>query len=206
MNAPILLAIDTSGPRLQLALAKGGGVDTCVEQVAKGHAELIFERIARLLARTETGYADLRRVAVTTGPGSFTGLRIGLSVARGLGLVLNVPVIGVPTLRATAMPLLGTGDIAIIADARRGEAYFELFARTGISERGAMIMTQDAAEAEIPANATILRHMTPDIAALARFAQTADPAQYPPVPAYIRAADAKPQQKARVARVSEAAT
>src|SRR5690606_18821268 len=83
-----LLAIDTAGPRLQLALLRDGRTDTLVEDMPTGQAERIFPAIAELLARNGAAYADLARVAATTGPGSFTGVRIGLSAARGLGLAL----------------------------------------------------------------------------------------------------------------------
>ena len=76
-----LLAIDTAGPRLQLALRVDGAVDVSIDEIAQGHAEVLFPRIDALLARNGLTYADLERVAVTTGPGSFTGLRIGISAA-----------------------------------------------------------------------------------------------------------------------------
>ncbi|RYE86279.1 MAG: tRNA (adenosine(37)-N6)-threonylcarbamoyltransferase complex dimerization subunit type 1 TsaB [Hyphomicrobiales bacterium] len=133
----ILLAIDTVAPRLQLALLRAdGSVDTSVDDIAQGQAELIFPRIEALLARNGVSFADLTRIAVTTGPGSFTGLRIGLSAARGLGLARNIPVIESPFC---------------------------------------------------------------DIALVARFAETA-PAGPPPEATYVRDADAKPQEKFRVAR------
>src|SRR5690606_24525607 len=90
----IVLAMDTAGPRLQLALRAGARLDTLVEEMAQGHAERLFPAIAELLGRNGAGYRDLERIAVTTGPGSFTGVRIGLSAARGLGLALGIPVIG----------------------------------------------------------------------------------------------------------------
>src|SRR5262245_17922178 len=98
-----VLAIDTAGPRLQLALLIGERTDTLVEDMAQGQAERLFPALEELLARNNTAYADLDRVAVTTGPGSFTGLRIGLSAARGLRLALGIPVVGVPTLFAISL-------------------------------------------------------------------------------------------------------
>ena len=85
-----LLAIDTAAPRLQLALLRGDSVDTLVEDMPTGQAERIFPAIAELLVRNAATYADLTRIAVTTGPGSFTGLRIGLSAARGIGLARTI--------------------------------------------------------------------------------------------------------------------
>src|ERR1700754_1678010 len=115
----ILLAIDTAGPRLQLALLRDGAVDTLVEDMAQGQAERIFPAIGELLARNSVAYADLTRLAVTTGPGSFTGLRIGLAAARGLGLALEIPVVGVPTLFAISLGGPARG-FSICLDAKRG--------------------------------------------------------------------------------------
>ena len=76
-----ILAIDTAAPRLQLALLLPDGlVDVSVDEIATGHAELIFTRIGELLERNGVGYPDLTRVVTTTGPGSFTGLRLGVKL------------------------------------------------------------------------------------------------------------------------------
>ena len=125
-RSPVTLAIDTAAPRLQLALALAdGSVDVLVEDIAKGHAEILFDRLGNLLGRNGLGYDDLERVAVTTGPGSFTGLRIGLSAARGLGVARNVPVLGIPSLLAVSLSA-PSGPVAVLIDARRDEAYFEV--------------------------------------------------------------------------------
>src|SRR4051812_38337864 len=99
-----ILAIDTAAPRLQLAVLRGdGGFDTLIEDMATGQAERLFPALAELLARSNASYSDLARIAVTTGPGSFTGLRIGLSAARGLALALGIPVVGIPSLLALSL-------------------------------------------------------------------------------------------------------
>src|SRR5690606_26648104 len=129
--------------------------------------------IAELLARNKTAYADLTRIAVTTGPGSFTGVRIGLSAARGLGLALSVPVIGVPTL--TALSLAADCDpVAILLDARRGEAYFQLFSGPAIPVGSPALLSLDTARARVPAGATLITDSAPDIACVAAFAMTAN--------------------------------
>ncbi|MFY8031566.1 MAG: tRNA (adenosine(37)-N6)-threonylcarbamoyltransferase complex dimerization subunit type 1 TsaB [Devosia sp.] len=196
----IILAIDTVAPRLQLALLRADGtVDTSVDEIAQGHAELIFPRIEALLARNGIGYTDLTRIAVTTGPGSFTGLRIGLSAARGLGLARNVPVLGIPSLLALSLPAQCT-PVAVLLDARRDEAYFQSFSGPGISISPPQLLAMDEARRRVPLGATLLTSPFVDIAALARFASGLDPAAWPPEAAYIRDADAKPQTKFRVAR------
>ncbi|MCF1743970.1 tRNA (adenosine(37)-N6)-threonylcarbamoyltransferase complex dimerization subunit type 1 TsaB [Paradevosia shaoguanensis] len=199
-NAPALLAIDTAAPRLQLALLVGDACDTSIDEIAQGHAEILFDRIDKLLARNGIAYDDLDRIAVTTGPGSFTGLRIGLSAARGLGLALKVPVVGVPSLVGISLAA-ECRPVAVLLDARRGEAYFQLFSGPGIGVDEAAILPMDAARSRIPAGAEIIESPFVDIARVARFAYGLDPAAYPPEAAYIRDADAKPQEKARVARV-----
>jgi tRNA threonylcarbamoyladenosine biosynthesis protein TsaB len=189
----ILLAIDTAGPRLQLALLRDGAVDTMIEPMAQGQAERIFPAIDELLARTATTYADLTRLAVTTGPGSFTGLRIGLSAARGLGLALEIPVIGVATL--FAISLGGPAKAFTVAlDAKRGEAYVQSFSAPGEPSDEARLVSMSEASGAAITDAQV------PIEALAHFATTADPSNFLPDPAYIRDADAKPQEKFRVAR------
>lgn len=195
---PTVLAIDTTGPRLQLAVLRAGdSVDTSIDDIGKGHAELLFPRLDALLARHHLAYADLTRIAVTAGPGSFTGLRVGLAAARGLGLALAIPVLGIPTL--TALSLSGAGASAVIVDARRGEAYCQLFAGPGRPAAPAAVLP--LAEAPAPAGTLVLGSEPVDIARLAIFAASVDPALYPPDAFYLRGADAKPQDKARIARV-----
>lgn len=194
---PTVLAIDTTGARLQLAVLRAGNIDTSIDDIGKGHAELLFSRLDALLERNDLGFAHLARIAVTSGPGSFTGLRVGLAAARGLGLALDIPVLGIPTL--TALSLSGTGASAVIVDARRGEAYFQLFAGPG--EPAAPAAVLPLAAALPPAGMAVLGADPVDIARLAVFAATLDPALYPPDAFYLRDADAKPQDKARIARI-----
>ena len=196
-----LLAIDTAAPRLQLALLHGERADSIIEDMAQGQAERIFPAIDELLARNALGYKDLRRIAVTTGPGSFTGLRIGLSAARGLGLALNLPVIGVPSLLALSLPVT-CAHAAVLLDARRDEAYFQAFSGPALPVTEPQLLPMAEARARIPSGAEVLTTPFVDIVALARLAATLDPARYPPEASYIRDADAKPQEKFRVARVS----
>lgn len=196
-----ILAIDTAAPRLQLALLMGERVETIVEDMPQGQAERIFPAIDELLARGGVTYKDLKRIAVTTGPGSFTGLRIGLSAARGLGLALGVPVIGVPSLLALSLPV-SYNRAAVLLDARRDEAYFQAFSGPAIPASEPQLLPMAEARARIPPGAEVLTTPFVDIAALARLAATLDPEAYPPEASYIRDADAKPQEKFRVARVS----
>ena len=199
MTLPITLAIDTAAPRLQLGLLLADGrVDVAVDEIATGHAELIFTRIAALLERNGLGYGDLERVVTTTGPGSFTGLRIGLSAARGIGLARAIPVVGVSSLVALS---LGTqGPSTVLLDARRDEAYFQTFAGPGQPTTPGDLVPMVIAQAAIVPGTTLISSPFVDIALVARYGATLNPAGNPPEPNYIRDADAKPQTAARIER------
>lgn len=200
-NRP-LLAIDTAAPRLQLALLTADGrVDVLVDEIDKGHAELVFARIDTLLRRNGLVYKDLRRIAVTTGPGSFTGLRIGMSAAHGVGLALDVSVVGVPSLLALSLSAPEGSNPAVLLDARREEAYIQTFSAPGVPVSDAAILPMEEAKALTQGHAPLLETPFVDIGHVALLAQTLDAAAYPPLAAYVRGPDAKPQDKARVARV-----
>jgi tRNA threonylcarbamoyl adenosine modification protein YeaZ len=199
MITPITLAIDTAAPRLQLGLLLADGrVDVSVDDLATGHAELIFERIAMLLARNGVGYGDLERVVTTTGPGSFTGLRIGLSAARGIGLARSIPVIGVSSL--VALSLGADGPATVLLDARRSEAYFQMFAGPGQPLTAPDLLPMAIAQAAIAPGTTLITSPFVDVALVARYGAACDPATHPPEPNYVRDADAKPQSAARIER------
>lgn len=200
MTHPVTLAIDTAAPRLQLALlCADGQVDTLVEDIAKGHAEILFGSVETLLARNGLDHAAIERIAVTTGPGSFTGLRIGLSAARGLGVARSIPVLGIPSLLALSLGA-GPGPVAVLLDARRDEAYFESFAAPGQSISGPRLLPMAEARSMVPGEAQLIESPFVDIGAVARFAAAADAALYPPHASYVRDADAKPQDAARIPR------
>ncbi|MGV8856087.1 MAG: tRNA (adenosine(37)-N6)-threonylcarbamoyltransferase complex dimerization subunit type 1 TsaB [Devosia sp.] len=200
-TAGIVLAIDTAAPRLQLALLLADGtVDVWVEDMATGQAEALFGRLAELLARHGVGYPDLSRVVTTTGPGSFTGLRIGLSAARGIGLARNIPVIGVPSLLALSLSVAGPSTVLL--DARRGEAYFQIFAAAGMALTPPDLLPMALAQAATPPDTTLISAPFVDIALLARYGAEANPATHLPEASYVRDADAKPQAAGRVERMT----
>lgn len=197
----IVLAIDTAAPRLQLALLLAdGSVDVSVDEMATGQAEAIFGRIAQLLGRNGVGYADLSRVVTTTGPGSFTGLRIGLSAARGIGLARTIPVIGVPSLLALSLSVAGPSTVLL--DARRGDAYFQIFAGAGVALTPPDLVAMVLAQAAIPPDTTLISSPFVDIGLLAQYGAQADPATHMPEASYVRDADAKPQTAGRVERLN----
>lgn len=197
---PITLAIDTAAPRLQLALLRAdGAADLSTDDIAKGHAEILFDRLATLLARNGLTHADVERIAVTTGPGSFTGLRIGLSAARGLGLARNLPVLGIPSLLALSLGA-AAGPVTVLLDARRGEAYFQAFSAPGVAESEPQLIPIEEARSRVLSGVPLIESPFVDLGAMVRFAAMADPKTYPPHAAYIRDADAKPQDAAKIPR------
>ncbi|MEO1141256.1 MAG: tRNA (adenosine(37)-N6)-threonylcarbamoyltransferase complex dimerization subunit type 1 TsaB [Pseudomonadota bacterium] len=125
----ILLGIDTSAHLCAVCVYDATEQKVYAEQtsdIGRGHAELLFDQIEACLKASGLEYSDISRVGVTIGPGSFTGVRVGLAAARGLGLSLNVDVVGVSTLDAGEALAFQTGfdgELATILDARRDEAY-----------------------------------------------------------------------------------
>jgi tRNA threonylcarbamoyl adenosine modification protein YeaZ len=102
----------------------------------RGHAEALMPLIARVIKVSGIGFAGLDRIAVTTGPGSFTGLRVGLSAARGIALAADKPVVGVTTLAAYAAPIVNEGGehpVISAIDARHDHVYLQVVAGNGSS-------------------------------------------------------------------------
>ena len=191
------------------------------EPMVKGHSERIagFARDAAVEAGMR--FADLDRIGVTVGPGSFTGLRVGLAFAQGLAAALDRPVVGVSALDALAAsvagaptagaPTVGAPTVAALIDARRGQVYAR-FWRDGDPEGEAEALTLDAAAARImtmgpgavlvgsgaalfaeaAAGPTLRSLEGPVPEALARLAAAADPALALARPLYLRAPDATP--------------
>src|SRR5580692_5268770 len=139
-----LLAIDTALAACSAAVldtANGGIFASESLPMVRGHAEALMPLLARVMKKSGLAFADLERVVVTTGPGSFTGLRVGISAARGFGVATGIPVVGVSTLSAFAAPYLDTDNsspVVAAIDARHEHVYLQVFApggRTVVSPR-----------------------------------------------------------------------
>ena len=192
----------------------------------RGHAEALMPLVKRVMERAGLAFADLDRIAVTTGPGSFTGLRVGIAAARGLGLAAARPVVGLTTLTAYAAPLIAADDtlpVVVAIDARHDQVYLQVFGpggRTIVTPRlaplrealraaaiGAPRLTGTAADllaaawpsAERPPSAVDQRG-APDIDWVARLGAAASETGAAPKPLYLRAPDAQPQDASRLAR------
>lgn len=180
----------------------------------------------RLSAQVDGGFESLDRVAVTVGPGSYTGLRVGISAARGIGLAAGIPVVGVATLSAFLAPLMvgeRRGLFTAAIDAKHGHIYIQAIAPGGRTIISPGLMTYReairllgsgpimiagsaapllAAEARAQGVEALISDASshPDIAWVARLGALADPNQALPKPLYLREPDAKPQDGARIAR------
>src|SRR4030081_1638177 len=128
-----VLAIDTALEACSAAVfdSDRGGI-TASESVAmaRGHAEAVMPLLARVMDVAEIEFAHLDRIAVTTGPGSFTGLRVGIAAARGIALAAGKPAVGLSTLSAFAAPQMSAGDRAPVVaaiDARHDNIYLQVF-------------------------------------------------------------------------------
>lgn len=196
-----VFAVDGGGARL-LGLRS--------EAMAKGHQERLAG-MARDAVAEAGGFGQIERIGVTVGPGSFTGLRVGLAFAQGLGAALGAPVVGVSTLDGLAASVEGGEPTAALIDARRGQVYAR-FWRDGVAEGPAEALSIEAATARVRqlgpevrltgsgaglvaegVAATGLDGPSPE--ALARLTAAADPATNPPRPLYLRAPDATPPSR-----------
>ena len=132
-----VLAIDTALEACSAAVLDTEHVAMSVHESLpklRGHAEALMPMIARVMDRAGLDFAALDRIAVTTGPGSFTGLRVGLAAARGLALATGKPAIGLSTLAAYAAPLVaadGTLPVVAAIDARHDRVYVQVFGPGG---------------------------------------------------------------------------
>src|SRR5438046_3361445 len=135
----LILAIDTALDACAASVldTSAGGVIALESQAMKrGHAEALMPLIARVMKASGVGFAALDRIAVTTGPGSFTGLRVGLSAARGIALAAGKPAVGVTTLTAFAAPVVsqnGENPVVSAIDARHDQVYLQVVSGNGSS-------------------------------------------------------------------------
>lgn len=146
-----ILALETSTDACSVAIRIGGEVLERHVEHARRHAQLIVGMIEAVLGEAGAGPADLDGIAVGHGPGSFTGVRIALSVGQGLSLATEVPLIGISSLAALAQRGLGrggVGEVVVAQDARMGEVYLGRYRRGPAGE--AMPVEADAIVAPEP--------------------------------------------------------
>ncbi len=124
----MILALDTCLGASSVAILDGGAVRAArSEPMTRGHQERIGVIAREVAAEAGVTFADLTRIAVTVGPGSFTGLRVGLSFAKGLATALSIPCVGINTLEALAASTDAAGLVAGVLDAKMGQVYLQVF-------------------------------------------------------------------------------
>lgn len=189
-----MLGFDSSGPWCSAALLLADRVVLRSEAMEKGQAEHLIPMLEGLLAEAGIAWADLRVLAVGTGPGNFTGVRIAVAAARGLALGLGIPAVGVTGLEASAHGL--PRPLRVTQDARRGEVYVQDFLADGPSD--ARIVPAGNEDSAFPVTGSAageagLAPAMPLAEAIARIGAARARAPQPrPAPFYLRGADAAP--------------
>lgn len=223
-----LLAIDTSMAACSVAAGDSGhdlALAKAHVEMERGHAEALAPMVRDVMDEAGLAFSELDRIAVTTGPGTFTGVRIGLAMARGLGLALNIPVVGIDTLSAIAAnETEGDQPILVAAEARKDEVYAALFRNGRIVDKPAVLTAARAAQllpegpcfiigsgAERVMEAVdrddLTRSRAGDLPSAENFwplAIDAPASVSMPAPLYLRAPDAKPQRPTAAIVVREA--
>ncbi|TZG37990.1 tRNA (adenosine(37)-N6)-threonylcarbamoyltransferase complex dimerization subunit type 1 TsaB [Agrobacterium sp. B1(2019)] len=217
----IVLALDTSGVDCSACVYDSTSdrvLGEVCETIGKGHAERLMAVIDGALEQAQLSLQNVERIAVTIGPGSFTGIRVGVAAARGFALSLGVEAVGVTTLETLALHhLLENPDrpVAVGLDAKRGEAYLQTFAADGSPLRDAALLSLDDAitgtscfdgvviGSAAPLLAGLEAGSGPDhfpVASVARAAARKPAGQPKPSPLYLRGPDARPQTGFALAR------
>ena len=221
-----VLAIDTALEACSCAILDTARTPALVasksETMTRGHAEKLVPLVAAMMNESGIPFAEIDRFAVTVGPGSFTGLRVGIAAARGFALAAEKPLVGLSTLAALAAPHIAEDDtVSTLAaiDARHDHVYLQLFGPGGstrIAPRIAPIQDAIAAAQEGPtrivgsAASTVAagcaappllveERRFPDIGWVARLGAASD-SNVPAKPLYLKAADAQPQTASQLPR------
>lgn len=219
----IVLAIDTAGVDCSAALYDGGTgkvLSVATEAIGKGHAERLMAVIDKTLDEAALPLARVERIAVVTGPGSFTGIRVGVAAARGLSLALGVETVGVTTLEVLARSYLKHNPgrpVMVAMDAKRNEVYCQAFSPQGLALNQPAALSPDEVTAlaaslsavvtgswaELPSatKATEFEEKDRfDIAVVARIGAEKPVDSRRPAPLYLRGPDARPQTGFALAR------
>jgi tRNA threonylcarbamoyladenosine biosynthesis protein TsaB len=208
LSDALILAADTTFGACSAALLRGEAiVARRCEAMARGHAEALAPMVEAVMADAGVSFGALQRLAVTTGPGSFTGQRIGLAFMRGLRVALHIPLIGVTSLAAMAAEAKAQSGAAVAAavhDAKRGEVYLETTAghaaavmavaeaQTLLAPFSSLALAGTGAALMAPScpSAIVLPIFAPDAVWVARLSTAAEDTGTPR-PLYLRAPDAK---------------
>jgi tRNA threonylcarbamoyladenosine biosynthesis protein TsaB len=203
----MILSIDTCLGASSVAVVGGERVLAArSEPMTRGHQERIGIIAREAAAEAGIAFTNLDRIGVTVGPGSFTGLRVGLAFAKGLATALSIPCVGVTTLEALAYGV--DGFVAAVLDARMGQVYIQVFAdgvalmapdALGVGEVAArlaelysggpatLVGSGAPLLAETLSGAQVLTPVAPDPVAIARLAAARPAPSHSPRPLYLRA-------------------
>jgi tRNA threonylcarbamoyladenosine biosynthesis protein TsaB len=169
---PLILALDTTREYGSIALLRGEEViEEITMHAPKGFAQVLYEHLGALLDRHGVKPSDIDCFAAASGPGSFTGVRVGLACIKGLAEAVGKPAVGVSNLQAAAS--VGRGDLrAPIIDARRGEIYGAVYDEAGRAVRPEVVARLDEWRRTLPPGAEIVQvpNETPMAAAIGRIA------------------------------------
>lgn len=182
----IVLGIDTSLDGCSVAIVRDGETLAHLhESMTRGQAERLAPMVREAAEQAGVAFDQIDRVAVTTGPGSFTGVRVGLSFARALALSIGKPCVGVSTLEALALEDGEDGARAALVETP-GASYFARY-EDGVARIAPQNIERGAHEALLGGAKLKGPGVTVNAAALASRAARLDPALYPPNPTYLRA-------------------
>jgi tRNA threonylcarbamoyladenosine biosynthesis protein TsaB len=186
-----ILAFDSGGAACTAAVLRDGTVAARrLEAMERGHAEALMPMIAAVLAEAGTEVAALDLIAVTAGPGAFTGLRIGLAAARGLALASGVPALGITRFAAAAAAVpreRQAGRRVVVAlDSKRRELYLQVFAEGEAEGDGALVPPEAVADWLPPGRLLLAGDAA---ASLARLIVARQGVEQAPGPGLIDAAD-----------------
>lgn len=213
-----ILSLDTAMAACSVAVIDTGKplpMASAFMAMERGHAEVLPPLVAEVMKQSGVALSDIDRIAVTVGPGTFTGVRIGLAFARGLGLARRLPVIGIDSLSAIAANEAARAPLLVVSDARNDEVYAAIFdARRNLIKAPHVTRTAVAAD-QVPSGALVLgtaadavinasgrndlaRSRAGDLPVAGQFARmaTVEAPGTMPSPLYLRAPDAKPQATA----------
>jgi tRNA threonylcarbamoyladenosine biosynthesis protein TsaB len=221
-----ILALDTSMGACSAAVLRADGEPTLFarqQAMVRGHAEALMPMVADVMAEAGVAPAALDLIAATTGPGSFTGVRIAIAAARGLALVTQAKLFGTDSLTVMAKAALADGlapkgPFAVAVDARRSMLYFATYDRAGERREGPLLIAPDDAAIASPHDLSVtvgsgagllaeaaarhghgieakLPELQPSAAALAEIAFASGDTVLALKPLYLRPPDAKPQAR-----------
>ena len=139
----VILSIDSAGQGCSVCVWRDHIVLALQEEtMARGQDARLIPMIQHVLKEASAGYSDLDRIAVTKGPGSFTGLRIGLATARGIGFAASKPVIGISRF-AIHRAQYPDGDLLVVLDSRRAEMFTQKYPADGQTEEPCLLLIED---------------------------------------------------------------